>query len=100
MDLGGGPRFIAAIVSGIATVPVGTVNLRFVMASVGPESDSAWIVTWDSVTGRTYRIYESMSIGVWTNVVHQTAGTGEQMAYTNRLTDETDGFMRVTVERD
>ncbi len=101
-------------VSGLATAPVNTCFVRFVVVGVGhgnsgvmrfddsylaPYSRSECVIRWASVIGRLYKVYSSATLGTWTNVLQDVAGTGQNMAYTNRLHGEKEGYMRVTVRR-
>ena len=56
------------------------------------------VIYWDSVTGRTYRLFIGGSIlGGWSNVL-QVTGDGQRKNYTNESSEQT-GFYRLTVEK-
>ena len=102
-------------VSGLATTPVGGVNVRIAVVAVdqgsqgalqiddcslSPASSGYWDIRWPSATGRTYKVYATADLAQWTNLVYEAPGTGFEMTYTNRNAASSQGFMRVTVKRD
>ena len=75
-------------------------SLQFDECSLKPVSSGYCDIRWSSATGRTYKVYSTADLTQWTNVVHQAPGTGLEMVYTNRASDGSQGFMRVTVKRE
>jgi len=102
-------------VSGLATAPVGTANIRFVMAAVGqgttgsfqfddvslePVMQSSWVIKWNSAAGRLYKVYKGDRIGENLNLIHQVPGTGSEISYTNHVLSGIQGIMSVTVQQE
>ena len=72
----------------------------FSIKEIGPASEGIdpFVLFWDSVTGRTYRLYVGPITGsAWSNVL-QVPGDGQRKSYTND-SPAAAGFFRLTVDK-
>jgi PKD repeat protein len=102
-------------VSGLATAPVDTAHIRFVLAAVGqgttgslefddvslePVMQSCWVLKWNSIAGRIYRIYQGNQLNGNLSFVQQMSGTGSEISYTNNVFSGNVQFMNVRVQQE
>lgn len=75
------------------------VSSRFLVNSLpNSESGGNFILSWQTVENRFYRVYAQPSmLGVWTNV-YGTWGDGTRKSYTNQVQGSKEGFFRIGVD--